>query len=532
MNKRVTRRELLTLLAATGTSATVLNASAALGMIPDTRLNLPEIPRADPANRPSVVILGAGISGLTAAYELDKAGYDCVVLEANSRAGGRCYTVRSGDVIDEVGNPQVCEFDDEPHMYFNAGPARIPSSHRNLMHYCKELGVELEIFINENKETYFQDDAMFGGKPVKNNILTTNARGFMAEIMAKSFTTAELDESFSEYEAEALMSAVRSFGDLNDDDLYTGSFRAGYKAGGFIDHGVQKEVVAFKELLKTRFLNMALSQNEGETGPVLFQPVGGMDMIVKGFERALPDKIYYDILVTSVQLNGDGVDVQYEHNGMKYAISADYCFNCIPTHLMTGIPNNFPSEYVQAMQYVKRGEAYKSAFQAKRRFWEDDDIYGGITWTNQPIRQIWYPPHGVHKAKGVILSAYDFGGGMHFTRLSQEERLETAIKQGEKVHPDYRQLTEKGITIAWHRMNHMLGCAARWSSSFGGMTEEEERMYHTLQAPAGGRHYTIGDQISMHTAWQESAILSAFWAINDMVERRGGTGRMPGQQVV
>ena len=199
---------------------------------------------------------------------------------------------------------------------------------------------------------------------------------------------------------------------------------------------------------------------------------------------------------------------------------------------MTGIPNNFPSEYVQAMQYVKRGEAYKSAFQAKRRFWEDDDIYGGITWTNQPIRQIWYPPHGVHKAKGVILSAYDFGGGMHFTRLSQEERLETAIKQGEKVHPDYRQLTEKGITIAWHRMNHMLGCAARWSSSFGGMTEEEERMYHTLQAPAGGRHYTIGDQISMHTAWQESAILSAFWAINDMVERRGGTGRMPGQQVV
>ena len=154
MKKRVTRRELLTLLAATGTSATVLNASAALGLIPDTRLAIPEIPRADPVNRPSVVILGAGISGLTAAYELDKAGYDCVILEANSKAGGRCLTVRHGDLIDEVGNPQVCDFDNEEHLYFNVGPARIPGSHRNLMHYCRELGVELEIFINENKECY------------------------------------------------------------------------------------------------------------------------------------------------------------------------------------------------------------------------------------------------------------------------------------------------------------------------------------------------------------------------------------------
>lgn len=530
MTKKVTRRELLTLLAATGSSATVLNASAALGLIPDTQLTIPEIPRADPVNRPSAVILGAGISGLTAAYELDKAGYDCVVLEASSRAGGRCLTVRSGDVIDEVGNPQVCEFDDAPHMYFNAGPARIPSSHRNLLHYCKVLGVDLEIFINENKECYFQDDAMLGGKPVKNNVFTTNARGFMAEIMAKNFTPAQLDESFDEWEAEALLGAVRSFGDLDRDLNYRGSLRAGYAAGGFLEHGVQKDVVALKELLKSRYLNSALSANEGETGPVLFQPVGGMDKIVEGFTRVLRNKIYYDVLVTGFELTDAGVGVQYEHNGMKYVLEADYCFNCIPTHLMTGISNNFPAEYLKAMRYVRRGEAYKSAFQTKTRFWEKDDIYGGITWTNQPIRQIWYPSHGVHKDKGVILSAYDFGGGMHFTRLSQEERLETAIRQGEKVHADYRQQVEKGVTIAWHRMNHMLGCAARWQRNPGGMSEEEEHMFQVLRQPAGGRHYTIGDQITKHTGWQESAILSAHWAIKDMVTRRQGGTTMPGRR--
>ena len=301
--------------------------------------------------------------------------------------------------------------------------------------------------------------------------------------------------------------------------------------GGFLDHGVQKDMVAFRELLKSSYLSNALNANEGETGPVLFQPVGGMDNIVKGFVRKLEDKIYYNVMVSSVQLTGDGVDVAYEHDGLKYKLQADYCFNCIPTHLMAGIDNNLPREYKEAMNYVRRGEAYKSAFQAKERFWEKDDIYGGISWLNQPIQQIWYPSHGMFKRKGVILSAYDFGGGMHFTRLSQEERLETAIKQGEKVHPDYRQQVEKGITIAWHRMNHMLGCAARWQRNRSGMTHEEERLFQTLRQPAGGRHYTIGDQVTMHSGWQESAILSAHWAIADMVNRRAGVSAMPGQRI-
>lgn len=479
MKKLISRREMLTLLAATGASGLVLRASAALNLVPDTQLARPRIPQADPNNPPTIVVLGAGIAGLTAAYELTKAGYNCVLLEASSRVGGRCMTVRSGDLIDEVGNPQICQFDDAPHMYFNAGPARIPSSHRNLMNYCKELGVDLEVFINENKECYYQDDAMFGGKPVKNTEFTTSARGFMAEIMAKSLEKDQLDMPLDQWELETLMGVVRSFGDLSEGDMFKGSTRGGYTHGGYLDHGEAKEPLAFRELLKSGFLRNALSASEGETGPILFQPVGGMDNIAKGFARKLENRIFYNVLVSSVKLNNSGVEVIYEHGGVKYKLDADYCFNCIPSHLMAGIDNNFPSEYVAAMRYPQRGEAYKSAFQTKERFWENDDIYGGISWVNAPIRQIWYPINGIHKEKGVILSAYDFGGGMAFTKLSQEQRIEAAIQQGEKLHPDYRQQVEKGITIAWHRMNHMLGCAARWPGSRGGANAQAEEMFQT-----------------------------------------------------
>ena len=102
-------------------------------------------------NPKKVLILGAGISGLTAAYELSRKGYEVQVLEASFRAGGRNLTVRNGDRIDETGYPQVCNFDKDPDLYFNCGPARIPGHHKALLDYCKELDVELAPFINDNR---------------------------------------------------------------------------------------------------------------------------------------------------------------------------------------------------------------------------------------------------------------------------------------------------------------------------------------------------------------------------------------------
>ena len=61
-----------------------------------------------------------------------------------------------------------------------------------------------------------------------------NARGFMAEIMAKNFTNAELDQPFDEWEIEALMRSLRRMGDLDEDMIYRGSTRGGYSHGGFL----------------------------------------------------------------------------------------------------------------------------------------------------------------------------------------------------------------------------------------------------------------------------------------------------------
>ncbi|OGT70250.1 MAG: hypothetical protein A3H44_00970 [Gammaproteobacteria bacterium RIFCSPLOWO2_02_FULL_57_10] len=515
MSKPVSRREFLNLIAATSGTAAVLGITSALGMIPSSAsASVPDLLRLSNQSR-KVVILGGGISGLTVAYELGKAGYDCTILEASHRCGGRIFTVRAGTLIDEIGNPQYCDFDDEPHMYFNAGAARIPSTHTNVLHYCKELGVDLELFINENKMAWIQDDNIMGGKPIRNGEFTTNVRGFMAELMAKAMTDVELDQPFTDDEAGLVLNMIRAFGDLGPDNRFTGSSRAGYASGNYVTHTVQKDIIDVRNLLRAQAARQVLSDNEGETGPMLMQPTGGMDRIPAGFVRQLEDKIKYRARVTSLNLRDDGVTVEYDQDGQRLSIDADYCFNCIPSHFMNGITNNLPADYTQAMKYIRRGVAYKAAFQAKERFWEKQGIYGGISWTNQPIRQIWYPPHGIHKAKGVVLAAYDYGNGMPFTRMTQGERIEAHLAQGEKVHADYRQQCEKGITIAWHRMNNMLGCSARWNVQ----TPEEQAIFDKLQASVNGRHWFIGDQISKHTAWMESAIQSAHVALADLDQR-------------
>ena len=104
-----------------------------------------------PANT-EVLILGAGLAGMSTAYELGKLGYHCTILEARTRPGGRCHTIRKGTASEEEGSTQVAAYDEG--MYFNPGPMRIPHHHSTTLGYAKELGVPVEVFIEENDNAY------------------------------------------------------------------------------------------------------------------------------------------------------------------------------------------------------------------------------------------------------------------------------------------------------------------------------------------------------------------------------------------
>src|ERR1700674_5803096 len=125
----VTRRTLINAMAKLGGAGAVYETLAAwefLRPAPALAGGL-ALPAQSGAGR-TVAILGAGVGGLCVAYELDRAGYDCVILEPQRRAGGRSLTLRRGDTFREMGDSpqQVCTFDEG--LWLNAGPGRIPHS--------------------------------------------------------------------------------------------------------------------------------------------------------------------------------------------------------------------------------------------------------------------------------------------------------------------------------------------------------------------------------------------------------------------
>src|SRR5690242_11124426 len=101
-----TRRDLLLQIGAVGGSGAMFAAMQALGVAAVTPAKAADfvLPPA-PGPRRSVVVLGAGIAGLVAAYELRRAGYDVTLLEARDRIGGRSWTLRGGDRVEQTDRP-------------------------------------------------------------------------------------------------------------------------------------------------------------------------------------------------------------------------------------------------------------------------------------------------------------------------------------------------------------------------------------------------------------------------------------------
>ena len=264
----------------------------------------PDLPRGS-GKGTSVVILGAGISGMAAAYELSKAGYHCTILEATGRAGGRNRTVRGGDTIEEFGGRQRVDFDRGDHLYANLGPARIPYHHRAILGYCKEFGVELEVFTNDNRAALFHNRERFGGEPVAARQVMTDTRGYVAELLAKAVDQGALDGELTGEDKERILEMLVRYGGLNPDRLYKGSNRAGYR-GEQVHAGLKAGDVSvpldLSEILKADFWQYKLHFSQFvNQNPTLFQPVGGMDAIAKAFEKRVRPLIRFRSIVREIR---------------------------------------------------------------------------------------------------------------------------------------------------------------------------------------------------------------------------------------
>lgn len=516
------RRDLLKLIGSVAGTTVMYDAMTTLGLSADSSYTGP-LTLDGNAKGASVVILGAGLAGMVAALELRNAGYKVQVLEYQARAGGRCWTIRGGDTFTELGGAkQTCEFDQG--LYLNPGPWRIPAHHRGVIDYCKRLGVGLEPFMQVNQNAYVHSKAAFSGKPQRFRHLKADYEGGIAELLAKATSQNKLDGLVTTEDKELLLESLREFGALDRDYKYTAgptaSGRRGYQKdpGGGIDaEPIDSTPMTLKTILQERAWQRLTDGDQYYHHTAIFQPVGGMDMIAKGFQREVGSLIKHNAKVTKIAQAEKSVTVTYTDTatGAVSTATADWCLCTIPLSVLSQIEVNVSAPMAKAIAAVPYSPNYKVGMQFKRRFWEqDDNIYGGITYTDMPIRLIGYPATGYGSGgKGVLLAGYV--GGVHsyeFASLSPKERIDKAIEYGSQIHPQYRAEFENGFSVAWHRVPWTLGCAGAWSDA------ARKEHYKNLCA-IDGRLLLAGEHVSYIPAWQEGAILSSLDAVDRLHKR-------------
>ena len=210
----MSRRDLLSLIGSVAGGAAMYEAMTSLGFASESGYKGPLKLEGD-VKGASVLVLGAGLAGMTAALELRKAGYKVQVLEFNSRPGGRNWTIRGGDSFTELGGEtQKCEF--EQGLYINPGPWRIPYHHRAVLDYCKRLNVALEPFVQLNHNALLHGTKAFGGQPQRIRDIKTDFQGHVSELLAKVTQQGKLDEAVSAEDREMLLQAMKSWGALDE----------------------------------------------------------------------------------------------------------------------------------------------------------------------------------------------------------------------------------------------------------------------------------------------------------------------------
>ena len=485
----------------------------------------------------SVVVLGGGIAGLVAAYELRALGYSCTVLEARERPGGRNWTVRQGDTVTfSDGTTQTCIWSEG--LYHNFGPARLPSVHPTILGYCRRLGVELQVEVNMSRSALLQNDAAFGGKSVVMRQAVNDTRGHVSELLAKCIDQGALDTDLSAEDRTRMRDFLRTYGPLDKAGKYIGSDRAGYAktAGAGNETGVLSTPLDLHTLLDANFWDGMLFDEQFDMQATMFQPVGGMDRIPYAFAKSLGHIVQYGAPVTEIRKTPKGVRIGYVQKGVAHSLEADFCICALPLTILRKVPTDISPAYKAIFDQTTYASAYKIGWES-RRFWEQDyNIYGGIEFLNAGCSPVWFPSAGMFTERGILLSGYADEAAQPFGNLTLKEKLDESRKAVERLHPGHGKELEKPIYVGWGKIPYNEGS---WLQSLApeqkapgvsltaqiGQAQDpasartaSDAAYRQLIQPDGPILFA-GDHCSHLVTWQEGAALSALYAINQLSDR-------------
>lgn len=447
-----------------------------------------------PDGRPKkVVIVGAGLAGLSAGYELKRAGHTPVILEAQQRVGGRVYTLR------------------EPFtegLYAEVGAMRIPRAHTLTMAYIEKFGLKTNDFTMDNPNAYYyiggkrmraseaQADPSLMGFEVKENEIGKTAGRMYAEALRPLLDMLEKDgdAAWDEIVAKYDQYSTREFLELN-----------GWSEGMIEMFGL---LANQESVMNSSFLEL-FREDSGDYYTNMIEIQGGTDHLPHAFLPGLKDDIRFGAKMIAMDQSPDDVTVHYETKAGRFSETGDYAISTIPFPVLRHVEilKPFSRAKNRAIRQLHYDASAKILFQCKRRFWEEDDgIFGGGTITDLPIRNLYYPDHGRETGRGVILASYTWSeDAQRWGSLKPDDRIVQALDDVAEIHPQITKEFEVGTSWMWHDDEFAGGAFALFDPG------QQTLLHEEIVKPEGRIHFA-GEHASLYHAWIQGAFESGLRA--------------------
>ncbi len=441
----------------------------------------------------TVTVIGAGLAGLAAAFELHRARWNVIVLEARARVGGRVFTVRNFS----------------KGLSAEGGGEFIEEKHTRMIALAKRFGLKLAPAATWRGGD--KDWASFEGK--SGPITDASVWGInLADEVDRAWEfLAGLSQFISDpkqpqraHQADHLDSqSARDWIESLDVHPFAKQY--------FVQH-IRSEYTCEPERLSLLDLCRNAKMYYFETHrPPSLRVLGGNDQIPRALADALPD-VRFNAAVDSIRLKPDGAAVSYLQADSRVTIDSDFAILAIPLTTARSIDFNssLPAEHQKLVNEISYGAVTKVMIEYRKRFWNERNWSGRLT-TDAPIVMTWHATSHFEHERG-ILTAYTGGEpGAKLSALSDEERIETAVAEIEKHFPGSSKLIENVSTIAW--LNEPFTRGSFMALAPGDVLEH----WGTLFQPAG-RLFFAGEHATPIQGFMEGAVESGQRAAREILK--------------